>query len=294
MNPTTNTQEQTYREKLSSLGFTSNEAKVFIVLLKGDLMSASEIAKEAGIRRTDIYDMLKKFVQKGYCNEIDTNRILMYQMIDPTTISDKIIYDINRQSKSQISETADLFENLKTLFRSNQNDESDKINIELVRGFNMHRDAKYIELINNSTEEILSMNRIEFMISSEFNKASESFINRGGSVRSIYEIAFDYKIEKEGEYKNAKISDLFEILKGFENKGEQVRIIDKKITNLAVFDRKIVYLHIHDKDLPRFNRSDIIIRNKEFAEYMAGTFEFQWESSITLEFLNKQVLEYQN
>jgi sugar-specific transcriptional regulator TrmB len=291
---TTKTQERLFREKLSNLGFTNNESKVFLVLLKGNLMSASEIAKEAEIRRTDIYDMLKKFVQKGYCNEIDTNRILMYQMVDPQAISDKIIYDINRELKSQISETEKLFVNLKSLFRSKQNDESDKINIELVRGFNMHRDSKYMELISNSTEEILSMNRVEFLISSEFNKTVENFIDRGGKIRSIYEIAFDYKIEKEGVYKNAKISDLFDILKGFEEKGEQIRITENKITNLAIFDKKIVYLHIHDKELPRFNRSDIIVRNQEFAEFMAATFESRWENSITLEFLNTQILEYQN
>ena len=57
-------------EKLKELGFKEYESKVFSVLLKGSLMRASEIAKEAKIVRNSIYDILKSFVEKGGMNKI--------------------------------------------------------------------------------------------------------------------------------------------------------------------------------------------------------------------------------
>jgi len=53
-------------------------------------MSASEIAKECKLIRNSIYDTLKSFVEKSYCNEIETNTVLQYQLIDPDVIFDKI------------------------------------------------------------------------------------------------------------------------------------------------------------------------------------------------------------
>ena len=63
-------------DKLRVVGFKENESKVLLALLKGGMMSASEIAKESHIIRNSIYDILKSFVEKGYCNEIETNTIL--------------------------------------------------------------------------------------------------------------------------------------------------------------------------------------------------------------------------
>ncbi|HCN36883.1 MAG TPA: TrmB family transcriptional regulator, partial [Bacteroidetes bacterium] len=50
--------------KLESLGFTTYESKVFLVLMKGHNMTAAEIAEEAGIPRTSVYDILKIFAEK--------------------------------------------------------------------------------------------------------------------------------------------------------------------------------------------------------------------------------------
>lgn len=85
------------RKNLKSLGFKEYESKVLLVLLSGNPMSASEIAKDAKIIRNSIYDILKSFVDKGYCNEIETNTILNYQIIDPAIILDKIISDYKKK-----------------------------------------------------------------------------------------------------------------------------------------------------------------------------------------------------
>jgi len=82
-------------EKLKSIGFKEYEAKIFLVLLKGIPMSATEIAKESGLIRNSIYDTLKSFAERGYCNEIETSTVLKYQIIDPQVIVDKVEREFN-------------------------------------------------------------------------------------------------------------------------------------------------------------------------------------------------------
>src|SRR5512140_422521 len=103
--------------KLKSLGFTEYESKIFLALLQGHFMSATEIAESAKIRRTDVYNVLNSFVEKGYCNEIETNTTMKYEMIDPDVILDKIEARIQKEKEKQVASFKDAFKNLKPLYR---------------------------------------------------------------------------------------------------------------------------------------------------------------------------------
>ena len=169
-------------ENLLKLGFTEKEAKVFLVLLRGDLMAASDVAKEANIRRTDVYDILNQFRNEGYINEIDTNRITMFQMIDPRVIGDKVQNDTIRKANLQAQNAKTVFDNLFPLYKSKLSSNQDFINIELVRGHNKHRDVKFTECTKQSQSEILLMMRLKnnAMISDEADKMIGGFIKKGG------------------------------------------------------------------------------------------------------------------
>ena len=77
-------------KQLEAIGFTNYESKVFMTLMQGHNMTAAEIAKDAKIPRTSVYDILKSFTQKGICNEIETPSKLRYEMIDPEVVEDKL------------------------------------------------------------------------------------------------------------------------------------------------------------------------------------------------------------
>ena len=85
------------QNKLEALGFTTYESKVFLVLMNGFNMTAAEIAEEARIPRTSVYDILKLFVDRGYVNEIQTPSKLRYEMIDPDIIEGKIENELNKK-----------------------------------------------------------------------------------------------------------------------------------------------------------------------------------------------------
>jgi sugar-specific transcriptional regulator TrmB len=268
--------------KLKSLGFTEYESKVFIAVLRGHLMSASEIADSAGIRRTDVYNILKTFVDKGYCNEIETNSVLKYEMIDPDIIFDKIERDILKEKENSLATLKETMQNLKPLYRSEESEKSKIVNIELIRGYNQHREGKFVELLKNAKKEIHFMIRPEIFLSDEIDDIATQFYKKGGVIKSVYEAGDNYKVKKENKWVKASKEDFIKILEKFEKSGEQIKISLEEVPTIVIFDRETVYINITDKTLPRHNEADIIIRNKNFAESMLKVFNTFWKESLKI------------
>jgi sugar-specific transcriptional regulator TrmB len=273
---------QNFIIKLKSLGFTEYESKVFIAVLRGHLMSASEIADSAGIRRTDVYNILKTFVDKGYCNEIETNSVLKYEMIEPDIIFDKIERDILREKENSLATLKETMQNLKPLYRSEESEKSKIVNIELIRGYNQHREGKFVELLKSAKKEIHFMIRPEIFLSDEIDDIAAQFYKKGGVIKSVYEAGENYKVKKEGKWVKASKEDFIKILEKFEKSGEQIKISLEEVPTIVIFDRETVYINITDKTLPRHNEADIIIRNKNFAESMLKVFNAFWKESLKI------------
>jgi len=262
-------------ERLKSLGFKEYESKVLIVLLSGNPMSASEIAKEAKIIRNSIYDILKSFVDKGYCNEIETNTILNYQIIDPAVILDKITTEYKKNFKNRLENLTDTFSELSQIYKK----ESEKVegpdkNIQLIRGFNKHRIEKYMELVNNSRKEILGMYSPRRVVVEELSRDAQEFIKNGGVIRSIYQLSDDNDL-------NAELLKACEL---FAKGGEEVKLADFKLPNISVFDSENVFINLSaDKNVPKHKQADLIIKNTDYASHMKDLFQAYWDRAKTIE-----------
>jgi sugar-specific transcriptional regulator TrmB len=267
--------------QLKSLGFTEYESKVFLALLQGHFMTATAIAESAKIRRTDVYAVLKSFVEKGYCNEIETGKILFFEMIDPDVILDKILLNLQKEKEIRASSFSSAFKNLKPLYRSKVNTNKEP-SIELIRGYNQHRQMKLFNLIKNAKREILFMARMELYISEEVDETAAKFINKGGVIKSVYEIGENFKVRKDNKWIIGTTLDLIKIFSRFEEYGEQVRLSKTKIPNMTIIDREVVFMNIVDKTVPRYNEADIILRNKDFAESQAEVFNLIWQRSFKI------------
>jgi sugar-specific transcriptional regulator TrmB len=278
-------------DKLQQIGFKEYESKIFLVLLKGSALSASEIAEKANIRRTSVYEILKSFASRGFCNEIETNTILKYEMIDPRVIADKIEREIDQYNHSKIKNLKETFKEFEVLHRSEESSEVRNVNIELIRGFNKHRQSKFMELFNNAKEEILFMIRLEGYVSEELDSGASEFFKRGGVIKSIYEASLNFKIIKDNSRLDATLEDLLRICSRFEKSGEQIRISNSELPNMTIFDRKIVFINIQDKSVPRHNNADIIIKNAAFANRMIDLFNFYWNKANTVDEIREASLQ---
>jgi len=274
-------------QHLKKLGFTEYEAKVFCAVLKGNLMSASEIADAAGVRRTEVYSFLKSFVEKGYCNEIETNSVMKYEMIDPDIIMDKLERRIIKTREEEIKNLKSTFSTLKPLHKTLENKKSKIVNIELIRGYNQHRESKFMELFKAAKEEILFMIKLELQVSEELDDTAKDFFARGGVIKSIYETDSSFKIKKGDTWTTGTIDDLINVTTKFESYGEQVKLSTVRVPNITIFDRQTVFMNINDKTIPKHNEADVIVRSKDFALNMVQVFESYWASSLKIKDFKK-------
>ncbi len=278
-------------EKLRVIGFKEDESKVLFALLKGGPMSASQIARESNIIRNSIYDILKSFVEVGYCNEIETNTILKYQTIDPQVIVDKIEKEFIESNKSKLQTLTETFSEIKTFYANTSGkivEESSEQNIELIRGFNKHRQEKFIEIFRNAKKSVYGMYRLRGIVSNELNEIADGFIKTGGVLKSVYSLNLNFKIIRDGIPIPAEKEDLIRVCKNFENAGEQIRLSEMEIPNMVIFDEETVFNNISDKNIPSHKHADIIVKNKNNAKYMIDLFNYYWNDSMTIDEFKKK------
>jgi sugar-specific transcriptional regulator TrmB len=269
-------------KNLESLGFTNYESKVFLVLMKGHNMTAAEIAEEAGIPRTSVYDILKIFSEKGYCNELETPTKLRYEAIDPEVIEGKIGNELKETTFKRLKILEDVFEKIKSTYKASLPLDN-KVDVELIKGFNKNRPLKFIDLIKESKSEILLMNRLEGYISKDVDEEGKKFFKRGGVFKSIYDYSLNFKLFKNEKWVNVSKEEFITLCEYFEKQGEKIKLAPKIPQNMAVFDRQTVFVSLIDDTISKNNRTDMIIRNKNYANYAAEIFDNYWNKSMTVE-----------
>ena len=274
--------------KIERLGFTAYEAKVFLVLYKGYRMSAADIAKEAKIPRTSVYDILRNFREKGYCNEVLTPTKSIYEIIQSGVVEDKVRIEIEQEFKRKQIALQDCFASLKPLYKSKQPAEY-KADVELIKGYNRLRAQKFVELVKNSHKGILLMNRFKGNVSLDLDDETKKFYKRGGAFKSIYEKGSDFKIKINNKWQSVTHEGLIKLCEEFSAQGEQVRIIDQVPQIMAVFDESIVFFSLYDESIPARDMSDVIIKNKRFANFITGLFNMYWDKADTLEILKNEL-----
>ncbi len=265
-------------KNLEALGFTNYESRIFCVLFEGNLMTASEIAKKAEVARSSAYDILKSFTEKGICNEIQTSSVAKYEIIDPKVVQDKIEKEIHDTYVSKSTKLKDSFDKLTPIFKAKEL-EGEKVDVELIKGFNKHRSAKFMQHWENSSKELLLMNKLEVMADTAIDEFTANFIKSGGVIKTIYEVSENFRIHEAGKWIVAGAEKLLDILKQSEGEGGEVKLTKRVYQNMAIFDRKVVYISLVDPTVSRYNRSDIIVKNQNFAESMAEFFEQSWQNA---------------
>ncbi len=72
-----------YEKIFEQFGFPKNEAIIYEVLLKEGELSVGEIAKKSEVHRRNVYDSLKRLIEKGVVFEIYNQKENRYQAVDP-------------------------------------------------------------------------------------------------------------------------------------------------------------------------------------------------------------------
>ena len=276
-------------KELEIIGFTTFEAKVLCALFEGYLMTPTEVAKEAKISRAYAYDVLKSFAQRGICNEIQTSSIVKYELIEPNVVKDKIEKEIFDTYKTQTSKLNSSFEKLLPRFKAKLT-EQEFTDVELIKGFNKHRFEKSFELMKNTKKEMLLINKLGGYTQSDVDEITKELIREGVILKSIYEVSPNFKIKMEDKWVTANTDELITLFTNFEKQGEQVRLAKEVFQNMIIFDRKIVFVSLADPKIPKYNRSDVIIKDEYYSNSMVQYFEYFWSQCKTIQEFKNELL----
>ena len=75
---------------LKDIGFTGHEEKVYVALLRLGPSTTGLIAKEAGVSRSKLYEILERLTRKGIVSHYRRNNVMVFAAAPPERILDYI------------------------------------------------------------------------------------------------------------------------------------------------------------------------------------------------------------
>ena len=102
---------KTISKNLQILGFTINDSRIYVCLLKIGLSSPAKISEKSHVDRARVYDSLKRLVKRGIVEEEPVQRAPRYRAISP----EKVFKQIREKLDTKIKLSQGLEEQLKNI-----------------------------------------------------------------------------------------------------------------------------------------------------------------------------------
>lgn len=241
--------------KINIPNLTSNESLVYVTLLNLKEAGATEIAKECGLFRTFVYDILTKLADKGLVTYIIKSGKKRYRTSSP----DKLLNLI----KEKENLTRNILPELNILFQKPK----EECLVEQYEGVN---GAKTV--IDEAFQEAISRKFKEFLFFGATGKAVESI---GYYYMHMVELAekrkLPYKVDFRGIWSSKLIT--MEVIKSIGKKKNHRFFPDgyEPTAPAIIYGDKVVLIGGIHKPFT------ILIKNKQLADSFKYYFEFMWK-----------------
>lgn len=234
-------------EELRDLGFTDNEVKVYVALLRIGRGKAGRVAKECSLERTSTYNALKKLQEKGLVSYVIEANRKVFAVAEPIKILDML-----KEKEERAKLVIPKLEQLKRA-------EQEKENILKFRGY------AGVKTVLNDILKICKDGETHYIIGSE-----GQLTERMPTFARIFVVRKDKKkLRAKVLLRKGRFSDV-------RSKYAKVRylpqdVISKSVTNIYG-DKVAIILW---SEIPEA----IIIDDKSTAETYKAYFEFMWRNA---------------
>lgn len=245
--------------ELEQLGFTTNEANVYLALIQKGAMTATAIAATTGLARTAVYPTLNSLVDQGLVDAgegygsnfsaVPADRALPHLMLERERIT--------RQIVDRIASLAD---------ESDRTEGAPEELIQVIRNPRTFAE-RHVRLLLETNRTLEAFCKPP-MVGQTSDRTIEKILRRGVRVRALYEPALleDPAIRRD-------LADWIAL-------GEEVRVYDGQLPHkLSIFDRKRVFLVMPTQGE---QRRTLYIEHSEVAASFGITFETLWAQSEPL------------
>ena len=260
-------------QELMMIGFTENEAKTYVYLLKKQVFTATEISRIAGVNRSKIYQVLGNLVRKGLCIE-KPGKVRKYEAVDPEIAFEKV----REAQEKKIERISSITTILSPIFQQQQINTAPLDFIE-VYGTPSTIINKYNALELEASKFVYSFCKRPYAMadSNLINQEQLTSMRKGVIYKSIFEIEPD----QPAWFAQKMLS--------FVKQGEEIRVSPHLPIKLHIYDEKTVMFSMINKISPKENLTYMVIEHEDLTEALISTFNCYWQNSWTVkEYMKKE------
>jgi predicted DNA-binding transcriptional regulator len=246
----------TFLSLLTELGLSQNESLIYEALIRHGELGVSDVARHAGAHRRNVYDSMKRLIDKGLAYEILDKRTTTYQAVEPRKLLDLLDERRNRLTNA--------LPTLERLYKGTPTYES----VAIYRGIEGLKN--YMRDIIRSGQDYYSIGAKGIWADPRLATLFPSFIKDAERKGINFYILFDYAV-----YKNNH-----PILRSLPS---HYRILPKKFqtpSSLGAFGEMSVVLTNMKVGQMGERISLTILRNKNMADTIRTWFHALWGSAI--------------
>jgi sugar-specific transcriptional regulator TrmB len=251
-----------WRVKLTKLGLSMYEARVYLCLLQTGTAAAAKIVSLSDVPQPRVYAALKALVERGYA-ELQLGQQRQYRAIQPNLVFERHYQRQQDAFRKAMEETAAEMEQLQTAIPKQPIEDPISYGIRLVRGKAQIRSALQ-ELNQNATREICLFGRYPAVVQLG-SQAMEDLLARGVRLRMILERPFLEDPATAAHYQKYALK-----------KTGNLRWRESLPVRLTVFDGRTYVLPLQETgESPTL----LVIPNETAASGMQRLFEEIWQSA---------------
>jgi len=254
--------------QLTSLGLTTYEARAYSTLILRDSFSAAQVARQAGLPRQRIYDVLGSLVQKGLAS-VRPGPHAKYAAIAPELAVERLLAERRRQLSALELTGSAIVEALTPNFLAGQSHTDPLEYIEVLRDRGAINE-RFGELQAQVKHEILVFTKPPYAKPPQENVEGIE-VSRTHEARSVYEASiFDDPAATEG-------------VRRFVEAGEEARVVDRLPLKLVIIDETIVMFGMEDPVAGPEALTIVIVEHASLAQVLKVAFNAIWDGGLPFE-----------
>jgi len=254
--------------QLTRLGLTSYEAKAYLTLIRRDSFTAAQVARQSGLPRQRIYDVLGSLVQKGLAAARPGN-VVKYAATPPE-LAIELLLGSHRDQLARMEHDAQLMvTDLKPAFEAGQEHTDPLEYIEVLRDKRAINE-RFAELQAAVKREILVFTKPPYATPPQENVEGLEVIQTH-EARSIYEFSvFDDAAVAHG-------------VQRFVEAGEQARFVPSLPLKLVIIDETIVMFGMEDPVAGSSELTIVVVEHQSLAKVLKTAFDAIWDSGLSFD-----------
>jgi len=250
------------------LGLTSYEAKAYLTLIRRDSFTAAQVARQSGLPRQRIYDVLGSLVQKGLAVARPGN-VVKYAATAPEVAID-LLLTAHRDDLSRMErEARAMVSDLKPAYEAGQVHTDPLEYIEVLRDRRAINE-RFAELQGAVKREILVFTKPPYATPPQENVEGLE-VSQTHAARSLYEFSvFDDAATTRG-------------VQRFVEAGEDARFVPELPLKLVIIDELIVMFGMEDPVAGSADLTIVVVEHPALAKVLKTAFDAIWATGLTFD-----------